>query len=342
MARRRVDSESTPAAAAQTRRRPKRHDTGIACPHCGGAALASDRFCEACGSPLPGGGEADDSRDEHVEFDHDLIAGVSDRGLHHATNEDALSVAAVGRALIAVVSDGVSSARGSGPAAQAAADAACAVLAEAVSASSVDLRGAMVDAVAIAQDSVLAANAPDPGNPPSCTLAAAVVVDHEATIGWIGDSRVYWLGAASSACLTTDDSWASNQIEAGVDQRAAEADRRSHEINRWLGADAPDATPHVMVQTLPGAGRVITCTDGLWNYGSAPSELEAQLASIPPDAWPIDVARQLTSFALDAGGQDNITVAVAAVVGDAEEALDSQTSRTTRLRARRSGDGEER
>jgi serine/threonine protein phosphatase PrpC len=255
-------------------------------------------------------------------------------------NEDAMSVAAVGRALIAVVCDGVSTAPGSGPAAQAAADAARAVLAQAVSSGQADLAEAMQDAVAIAQSAVVAAHAPDPKNPPSCTLAAAVVKDRVATIAWIGDSRVYWLGTDEVVCLTTDDSWAADQVSAGqLDQVSAEADHRAHEIERWLGADAADTSPHVLKRTLSGAGRVVACTDGLWNYASAPSDLSAQLDSIAPDAWPIDVARHLTSFALQAGGLDNVTVAVVVVTtaDDMPEESDRPTTRTTRLRAHRPG-----
>ncbi len=66
----------------------------------------------------------------------------------------------------------------------------------------------------------------------------------EVTVGSLGDSRAYWIGADGARRLTVDDSWAREQVDAGVlDERDAEADPRAHAITRWLGADAPDEPP---------------------------------------------------------------------------------------------------
>jgi len=53
------------------------------------------------------------------------------------------------------------------------------------------------------------------------------------TVGWVGDSRAYWLadpgGAEPSELLTTDHSWATVMIESGrLDRETALADRRAH------------------------------------------------------------------------------------------------------------------
>ena len=37
---------------------------------------------------------------------------------------------------------------------------------------------------------------------------------------------------------------------------------------RWIGADAPDDPPAVVRFTAPGAGRLVLCSDGLWNTAS--------------------------------------------------------------------------
>ncbi|MGF7236989.1 MAG: hypothetical protein ACQSGP_18810, partial [Frankia sp.] len=86
-----------------------------------------DAGSRAPGSPGPT--EADD----HGEIDLGPVAGVCDRGLRHRTNDDAMSLAITGPALIGVVCDGVSSTPGSGPAAAAAASAACSSLSAAIS-----------------------------------------------------------------------------------------------------------------------------------------------------------------------------------------------------------------
>ena len=73
----------------------------------GPAAIGPDGYCENCGRKVPVG------RD-HAELDLGLVAGVTDRGLRHQRNEDAMALATAtgphGPVALAVVSDGVSSA----------------------------------------------------------------------------------------------------------------------------------------------------------------------------------------------------------------------------------------
>ena len=59
-------------------------------------------------------------------------------------------------------------------------------------------------------------------------------------------------------------------------------------------------------------GLLVVCTDGLWNYFDEPAKL-AELVAAASDPSPAGIARWLTDAALDAGGQDNITVAVVPV-----------------------------
>jgi hypothetical protein len=76
------------------------------CPSCPGSLVTADGYCERCGSKLP-------ADDDHAEIDLGLAAGVTDRGLRHHRNEDAMAMATgqmtSGPAAIAVVCDGVSS-----------------------------------------------------------------------------------------------------------------------------------------------------------------------------------------------------------------------------------------
>jgi serine/threonine protein phosphatase PrpC len=75
---------------------------------------------------------------------------------------------------------------------------------------------------------------------------------------------------------------------------------------RWLGADAPELAPHLYTFTPPGPGRVLVCSDGLFRYRPGAAELAA---ATPPGAA-LATAQSLVQLALDAGGQDNIAVAV--------------------------------
>jgi serine/threonine protein phosphatase PrpC len=125
---------------------------------------------------------------------------------------------------------------------------------------------------------------------PACTYVSAVVTDERVTVGWVGDSRAYWLAGSASTALTWDD--------AG----------NNHVLTAWLGADAGVVTPHIQTFEPTGPGVVLVCSDGLWNYYPEATAL----AGAVPDAaaFPLPAAQALVRLALEAGGRDNVTVLV--------------------------------
>jgi serine/threonine protein phosphatase PrpC len=165
------------------------------------------------------------------------------------------------------------------------------------------------------------------GNPPSTTFVAGVLASHLLVVGWVGDSRAYWLPDMGEARqLSTDDSWAAEAIALGVPREDAESGPNAHAITRWLGADAPDPKPHIVDATLEGAGWVLVCSDGLWNYCSEAVELAALVTRTATQLTegltkglgegPVPVAglaSGLVDWAIEQGGADNISVAMARV-----------------------------
>lgn len=313
----------------------------MTCPSCGEAAIAGATFCEACGAeidPVPGcescdapgdqidadgycgqcGHKQPDPRD-HLEIDLGALAAVTDKGRRHHHNEDACAIEIVDGWAVMVVCDGVSTTQNSEQASQGAADAALAVLADAVRAGT-DLTEAMVRAAADAQAAVLRVPGDRPDISPSCTFVAAVAPlrnqvpappeGHHVVLGWLGDSRAYWLGSDAEV-LTRDHSWASELIASGTPPAEAHAHPRAHTITRWLGAEAPDIVPEVRVRPITEPGMVLVCSDGLWNYAEDAAELRAR-----PElhlGTPLARADALTTFANESGGHDNITVVIADV-----------------------------
>lgn len=285
------------------------------CPRCEGR-ISADGYCDTCGA-------ARVRPRDHMERALEGVAGVSDRGIRHHRNEDSFTIAATslpdgGSAVVAVVCDGVSSATRPDEASQVGADTASEALLTALEAGT-DPARAMHDALLDAARAVDAlahdGNGPDPGqNSPACTCVSAVAAAGTVTIGWIGDSRAYWIPddreSAEPYRLTEDDSWAARMVAAGLMGEAeAYADPRAHAITGWLGADAGEVDPHTVGFTPHVPGVVLVCTDGLWNYAEAATDLAD---AVPADARtdPLGAARHLVRFALDAGGHDNITVAV--------------------------------
>ena len=138
----------------------------------------------------------------------------------------------------------------------------------------------------------------------------------EIAIGNVGDSRIYWIPEppTHARCLTVDDSVAQELISAGAAADSEAVQVGAHTLTRWLGADA-DATPwsdsSVRPITITGPGVLLACTDGLWNYLPDADDI----ARICDGHDPTAAARALVEYALSAGGQDNITVAVIPIGG---------------------------
>ncbi|HUY46980.1 MAG TPA: PP2C family serine/threonine-protein phosphatase [Streptosporangiaceae bacterium] len=252
------------------------------------------------------------SRD-HQELDLGLLAGVTDRGLRHDRNEDAMELAVAGTAQgpvpLAVVCDGVSTSIRPDEASRAAAQAAARVLRSAAEAGA-DLLQASSEAVRSAGEAV-ASLADSPGGVGSATFISAVLTRDAVTLCWLGDSRAYWLAAAAGSAaerLTRDDSLAEEMVSLGLLQEAEALDSpQAHVVTRWVGAENGEAAPHVTRFEPPGAGVLLLCSDGLWNYQPEAAHLAA-LALPGALTDPLGAAKALVKFALDAGGRDNITV----------------------------------
>ncbi len=83
-----------------------------------------------------------------------------------------------------------------------------------------------------------------------------------------------------------------------------------HTITHWVGPDSPERPPRLASLTPDRPGRLLLCTDGLWNYMPTIPELRELMDALPDDASPAALARALTDVAVARGDKDNITVAV--------------------------------
>ncbi|MFA1539446.1 protein phosphatase 2C domain-containing protein [Actinomadura monticuli] len=359
----RLTDAPSPAEPAAPERAP-----GRPCAGCGGTAIDADGYCEQCGLRQP-------AERDHLEFElpaaggsggrPPLAAGASDRGRRYSRNEDAIAVAAHAAGVAAVVSDGVGSSQRPEDASRTAADTGAAELVARLDAGE-DPEDATRHA-ALRAAAAVAALATSPSDAPSCTYVSAVTRGTTVTVGWVGDSRAYWLSADGAAGpgendpagpapdaadtevstgdmaelgpsrrLTEDDSWAAFMVSEGsLTEAEAEAHPNAHVITAWLGVDAGEVRPHVATFRPAGPGTLLICSDGLWNYFPAAGDLAALLggpggANGAPDpaSDPLEAARTLVRHALDAGGRDNITVAVIPLPSPAAPASRADHRRT--------------
>jgi serine/threonine protein phosphatase PrpC len=284
----------------------------LTCPKCAASAteVGPDGLCARCGhrwSPLRA----------HDEIAEGPVAAVTDRGLHHWRNEDAVGIHRVegiaGRpgGFAMVVCDGVSVSQEPHLVSQAAAEAALHVLTAALTAGG-PLDVAMVDATAAAQQAA-AARPYDPRlevGPGACTLVAAAVRGRQAAFASVGDSRAYWVDAEGALQIGNDDSLAGALVASGrftVEEAMASAG--AHALTKWLGVDSTDAAPTVTNVELTGPGMIILASDGLWNYAPDPDHLAQLIGPVGAESA-LDLARRLADFAVQSGGADNITVAI--------------------------------
>lgn len=276
-----------------------------------------------------------DDRD-HAERSVAGAAAITDVGRVRAANEDAfgllrLPLAEGGAELVVgIVCDGVGSVPGSAAASAVACAAVLATARDAVThpgpadpeladTGGVDLTELAYSCADAAVDAVTALAHPGRDSP-ACTYVSAMVVGDVLVVGWIGDSRAYWLvpdEPETSCVLTTDDSWAAEAVAVGLlEPEAAYADRRAHAITRWVAADGPPGPAHVVAHAADRPGVLLICSDGLWNHIPA----AADLARLVDDDGLTATAAAMLEAALHDGGTDNTTLVVVDVAGEGRPA----------------------
>lgn len=137
------------------------------------------------------------------------------------------------------------------------------------------------------------------------TVVAVLIGEREGMIGHIGDSRVYKFRHHDIVQITEDHSLVNELLKNNqISQQEAEVHPHRNVVTRALGTD-----PEVMVDMYPvtlEAGEILLlCSDGLSNYVT----LEQMTHTLGSDVLTLnDRADRMLQFALNAGGDDNISV----------------------------------
>jgi PPM family protein phosphatase len=255
-------------------------------------------------------------------------AASTDHGLQRDVNEDRYHVD-VARGIFIVI-DGVGGQAAGGKAA----DVALAMLRTRLERETGPTPDRVREAIAIANNEIhrLASIRPE-WNGMGCVLTVAVVEDGQATIGHVGDTRLYKFRHDRIEKITRDHSPVGEREDAN-DLSESEAMRhpRRNEVYRDVGSDPhqPDDAEFVDLRQIalePDAA-LLLCSDGLSDLVDSASigRLVRQFAG-DPDA----IARALIEAANDAGGKDNVTV----VYVEGERFAASQQGRTLPIRASR-------
>lgn len=146
----------------------------------------------------------------------------------------------------------------------------------------------------------------------ACVLTVAVLDGAQATIGHVGDSRLYLLGRGEIRKVTRDHSPVGMREDAGeISEAEAMSHPRRNEIFRDVGSapHEPDEAGFIDIYHLPfdDQSALLICSDGLSDLVPS-ATLREVVESRAGD--PDTAVRELIDAANAAGGKDNISVVI--------------------------------
>ncbi|NIK68585.1 MULTISPECIES: Stp1/IreP family PP2C-type Ser/Thr phosphatase [unclassified Paenibacillus] len=137
------------------------------------------------------------------------------------------------------------------------------------------------------------------------TIVAALYKEQQLIIGHIGDSRAYLITADGIAQLTEDHTLVNELVKSGqISLDEAAHHPRRNVITRAVGTDA-QVEVDIYTAVLSDNDVLLLCSDGLTNMVSD----EEMLQTVREEGLGLDdKADRLIQLALQAGGDDNVTV----------------------------------
>ena len=135
------------------------------------------------------------------------------------------------------------------------------------------------------------------------TMVMAYLIDNQATIGHVGDSRAYLIAPDGLRQLTTDHSLVERLVASGqLAPQEAQRHPQRNVIYKAMG-DREDVEPDIKSHTFQPGQALLMCSDGL--NGMLADERIFEIVS--SSATPQDAVDGLIEAANHAGGDDNVT-----------------------------------
>jgi protein phosphatase len=147
------------------------------------------------------------------------------------------------------------------------------------------------------------------------TVTAFLTDDDRAYVAHVGDSRAYLLRDGSLQRLTRDHTLVERMVEEG----RLQADEARHHpqrsiLTRALGVDQDVQVDDLTLDPLQAGDRILLCSDGL----SAMVDEDVIERALLEEADPQAACERLVEAAIEAGGEDNITVLVLDIEEDGD------------------------
>lgn len=140
------------------------------------------------------------------------------------------------------------------------------------------------------------------------TLTLAYLVETDAFIVHVGDSRAYLSRKGKLDQITRDHTMAQDLARAGaIKPEAVSRHSKRHVLTNFVGGPASGVEPEVRRVKLEDGDYLLLCSDGLTEMVD-----DAKIARVLERAdAPDSAAKALIDLALEAGGRDNVTVVLA-------------------------------
>lgn len=143
------------------------------------------------------------------------------------------------------------------------------------------------------------------------TVCVLLVEGDQAHVAHVGDSRIYLFRDGQLSRLTRDHTVVQQEIDAGrlTPELARQVAHRNY-LTQSVGYHGP-VEPDTATRALQPGDLFVLCSDGVTD----PLE-DRRIAEICASTYPTDLAETLVREALQAGGEDNITVVTVRVMED--------------------------
>lgn len=236
-----------------------------------------------------------------------IISGaISDRGLSEKRPENEDSYLELGQRGIYAVADGVGGAQAGEVASQMAVE----IIGEAFTniAPGADAEAVMRSAIEKANSAIhqMAQDLPQLSSM-ATTVVALHIDDTIATIGHVGDSRLYRVDRNGNFYRETDDhSMVAEEVRAGrMTEEQAENHPSRNIISRALGAE-PTVNVDLKTIMIDGGTAILLCTDGITRHVTD-QEIKGVLTF---GGAPADICEYLKDLCYHRGAEDNLTAVV--------------------------------
>lgn len=138
------------------------------------------------------------------------------------------------------------------------------------------------------------------------TIEVVVIIDNQMIFAHVGDSRVHLIRGEEIQALTSDHSLVNALLRAGqITEEEAAVHPQKNIITQSIGQKDP-VEPDIAIKALEPGDYILINSDGLTNMVSNQDIYDIMTSDVSLD----DKAETLIRFANNAGGLDNITVAL--------------------------------